>query len=324
MRDEGKVTLSIRRSASRPRVFGWGAFAVLAICVPARADERGLTFSYEAPAECPTAEELRVEVERLATRQTKPFSASIVIGHDARHFTARISSSDGTERAFVGNACAEVAEAIAVVLALAMTPSPQAEVPHVPPQNVVKPSRASEPLNRPNQPSGPVRFRAGAAMALDQGTLPHLDLGASGRVGAVGQTWATAFEGTYWLPTGRALASAPNLGGHFSLWTVLASGCFAPRDRAPRIELCAGPELGRLAGRGYGIDFPRSSARFRFSLQAMAELHLPLYNGVRLRAGLGAGAVLFGRHAFQIDALGTVFTPQVVSGRASLGAELVF
>ena len=324
------VTPGSRRSGSCRAAFGLAAFGVAAsLCTRARADELRLTLDYSAPAGCPSAEALENAVRRLATKQTKPYSASVVIEGEQQRFTARINASDGTERTLVGNTCEEVAEATAVVLALAISPSsPLPETAAPAPVKGSERRKPNPPLAGAISPGEPVHLKLGAAGVLDVGTLPHVDLGASARVGVTARTWSAALDGAYWLlPEHQSFSQNSNFGGDFSWWTLLATGCVAPRDGSPRLELCAGPELGRLTGHGTGhgtgIALSNDKGAYRFGFQALAEAHVPLSTHLRLRAGLGAAAVVAGRRAFEIDGFG-LYTPPVVSGRAAFGVEIIF
>ena len=325
------VTPGSRRSGSCRASFGLAAFVVAAsLCARARADELRLTLDYSAPSGCPSAEAMQSAVRRLATKQTEPYSARVAIESEQQRFTARINASDGTERTLVGNTCEEVAEATAVVLALAISPSsPLGETAPAPtPAKDAEHRKQHPPLASAGPPGEPVHLKLGAAGVLDLGTLPHVDLGASARVGVTARTWSAALEGAYWLlPERRVLPQNSNLYGDFSWWALIATGCVAPLDGSPRIELCAGPELGRLTGRGGGVTSPATSTKdagtYRLGIQALAEVHVPLSTHLRLRAGLGAAAVVLGRRAFEIDHLG-LYSPPVVSGRAAFGVEFIF
>jgi hypothetical protein len=295
----------------------------LSVSARARADELPLTLSYSAPPECPTLEAVRNAVRRLTAKQAKPYSARVVIDDDQQRFTARITASDGTERTLVGSSCSEVVEATAVVISLAISPSEPSPSAETTPKPMV--SAPPAPSSRAANPARPtVRFKLGAAGVLDLGTLPHLDLGGSARAGVTAQRWSAALDAAYWfLPEQSRLAQNSNFSGDFSWWTVLATGCAAPKTGSPRIELCAGPELGRLTGHGGGVTFTHDASTFRFGFQALGEVHLPLSERLRLRAGLGAALVVVGRRTFQIDGQ-KLYQPQLFSGRGALGVEFIF
>ena len=320
-----EVTLLSRRPASRCPRFGLAVLVVaIGISRHARADELRLTLSYHAPPECPSAKALQSAVLRLATAQTKPYSASVVIDRKQERFTARIISNDGTERTLVGSTCDELAEATAVVLALAISPSNAApEATNTNRFSEINPRQVNPPLRKATSSSG-VQLKLGASGVLDWGTMPGLDLAFAGRIGTTARTWSAAVEGSYWLLSeSRALSQNSNIGGNFSWWTVAAVGCVAPRDGSPRIELCAGPELGHLAGHGFGLAGAHDAAEFRFGFQAMAEVLVPISARLRLRAGLGAATAVLGRHDFYIDGF-ELHHPQLVAGRAALGADFIF
>ena len=324
------MTPGSRRSGSCRAAFGLAAFGVAtSLCTRARADELRLTLDYRAPAGCPSAEALENAVRRLATKQTKPYSASVAIESEQQRFTARINASDGTERTLVGNTCEEVAEATAVVLALAISPSnPLGETAAPAPTPDTEHRKPSPPPASVATPGQRVHFKLGVSGVLDLGTLPHVDLGASARAGVTARTWSAALDGAYWLlKEHQSFSHDSNFGGDFSWWALLATGCVSPSNGSPRLELCAGPELGRLTGHGTGhgsgIALSNDKGAYRFGFQALAEAHAPLSTHLRLRAGLGAAAVVAGRRAFEIDGFG-LYSPPVVSGRAALGMEFIF
>lgn len=264
-------------------------------------------------------------VQRLATAQTRPYAASVIIDRVQERFTARIASSDGTGRTLVGTTCDEVAEATAVVLALAISPStapPEAGNPN--PSSETRLHHENPPLRERTPSSGAVLLKVGAAAVLDLGTMPRLDLAFAARVGATARAWSVALEGSYWLlPESRTLSQNSNIGGDFSWWTVSVTGCLAPKAGSPRFELCVGPELGHLAGHGFGLPTAHDAASFRLGFQALAEVHVPLSARLRLRAGLGAATVVLGRHGFYIDG-SELYRPQLFAGRALLGADFIF
>jgi hypothetical protein len=301
--------------------------AAISVARPARGDELRFTLSYQAPAECPSAEAIQSAVRRLVTAQTKPYSASVVIEREPSQFAARIVANDGSERTLVGSSCDELAEAVAVVLALAISPSsapPKATTTKNGSSETSAPAPLHPPPHESTGSSRRVQLKLGAAGVLDLGTMPKLDWGISGRVGASARAWSAALEGAYWLrPERETLAQNPDIGGDFSWWLLAALGCFAARDGAPRFELCAGPELGHLAGHGFGFPGAHDAARFRFGFQAMGEAQLPVSARLRLRAGLGVATVVIGRHAFYIG--GTeLYRPQLLAGRAQFGADVIF
>jgi len=331
MRLRDKYRLRPLSTFAKPVILFWPfCLALMAtvtgVCSHACADELRLTLSYDAPPECPTGEVLQAAVRRLATAETRPYTAAVVIERDQEHFSARITPADGTERVLVGSSCNEVAEAIAVVLALAISPSsPQPPAPNRMASRLTEARpAATRAVVLPGTNSALVRLKLGAAAVFDWGTMPHVDLGVAGRVGATGRTWSATLEGAYWLLSERrTLSQNSSIGGTFSWWSLATIGCVAAKDGSPRIELCAGPELGRVAGHGFGFPAAHEAAGFRLGFQGMAEVHVPLSARLRLRAGLGAATVLFGRHDFYID--GTeLYRPQLVAGRAVLGADFVF
>lgn len=292
----------------------------LTVCGGAAAQD-SFALAYEAPAGCPSLEWIRSEVKRLAPKRTQAYSAALSIDNRRVPVTARIVAHDGTERSLSGTTCAEVGSAAAVVLALAITPlSQQGGVPS--PRAVEPPAQRASGAEL--HTSTPNYIELGLGSALDLGTMPRLDLGLSARLGLGAHVWSARVEGSYWLPQRASLPSAPDVAGDFSWWSLSGSGCLAARPQSPRIELCLGPELGRIDGRGRGTSNTAQAGAFRLGVLAQAEVEVPLSRRLRLYAGLGATALFYGRHAFMIQGLGTIYRPVPVSGRATLGGEVVF
>ena len=292
------------------------------VAAHARADEQQLTLSYRAPLECPSAEAMLRAVRRLTDARSKPYSASIVIEQEQGRFIAHLSSNDGAERQLEGNSCDEVAEASAVVLALAISPSSR------PPRNAVKNGMhetTASGANPSRQHSNHrVKFKLGAAAVFDVGTMPGLDWALGARAGVTARTWSASLEGMYWLrPERETLSQSPATGGDFSWWSLSGSGCIAAKDGLPRIEFCGGPELGHLAGRGFGLPTAQDAASFRLGFQATSEIQLPVSGHIRLRGGLGIAAVVLGRHAFYINGA-ELYRPGLLAGRAQLGVDVIF
>jgi hypothetical protein len=294
-----------------------GLTTMLGLCSVARADEVPLTLEYAAPAECPSAATLREAVANLVIRErSRPFSVQVTVGLDGRSYRSTMVTSDGAHRVLSGPTCAEVVEATAVVLALAIGPK---RVP-VPAGERGAPTQTVSPA----APTSSRRLSAGASSRGDIGTLPHATLGFSGELGIHGARWSGRVAGTYWLGARGMLADAPRAGGEFAWWTGAAEACGVPGHAGLRLELCGGVELGRLGAHGIGVPVKRHPSTPWGALTAEAGLTWPVSGWLRLRASLGVSLSFLGRRRFVLDDLGTVHEPAWVAGRAELGPELVF
>jgi hypothetical protein len=209
-------------------------------------------------------------------------------------------------------------EATSVVLALSLTPDGKGGAP---PANV-QPARNVSPAE--NAVDVPTRLVFGAAARGDVGTLPHATLGVGGELGIERGSWSLRALGTYFLGASGTLESAPALGGNFSWWTGGVLGCGAPSTGTLRIELCAGAELGVLAGQGTGAALAsQHPSTLWFAASGNLAASWQLSGSLRLRTSLGVAFPLVGRRPFEINGQ-RVHEPSVVAGRAEIGPEVVF
>lgn len=107
------------------------------VALVARA-EVPLTLTWSAPTGCPKREAVVAEVERLLAARTKPSSpvtASASITRGAGDYHLRIvveTPSGGRQRLLAAPTCAELADAAALILAIAINPSAVTEQPAPP------------------------------------------------------------------------------------------------------------------------------------------------------------------------------------------------
>jgi hypothetical protein len=313
----------------------------------AHAEPSSLELSYSAPAECPGADALREAVGKLVTQQpSKPLVVRVTIALDGARYVASIAPSDGSERQLSGATCAEVVEAVSVVLALATNPrSSQAEAaePAEPAPAPAPPTPASSsPPPAPAQPPAPpappaplttparsrrepLKLVTGAAFVSDLGALPPPAFGVAARAGLASGAWSASGAGTYFFTRHGTLASDSGKGGDFSLWSAAGLGCGALYRRALRVELCAGAEVGHIQGQGFGLP-PGANKRVGSvwaALLAGPELAFSVAEPLRLRLGLAAAVPMAGRHPFTLEG-NTVHQPEPVTLRSTLGVEVVF
>jgi hypothetical protein len=313
------------------------ALVATALSGHALADEPPLTLQYLAPPECPTESDVRAAVARLVTKQrANPLSAQVTISAADQEYTAHIRPSDGSERVLTAPSCGAVVEAVEVVLALAISPTALAPA-----------ERKPEPRPSPTQPSTQAesvtsaskartaqsaaaptlsRFELGAGIAADTGTLPRVAAGLSGRLGLTARAWSALVDGWYWFPQDGYLPGTTT-GGHFSWWTLRPAGCAAPLPSALNLELCAGPELGRINGHGIGPGLKSTSdaATLWLAADAWLEFFVPFAPHWRARLGAGAAIPLIGRHPFVLKGISqTVHRPDAAAGRGEVGVDFVF
>lgn len=155
----------------------------------ARAQPASLTLTWAAPPGCPDADTIlrRVRDLRASDHPTAPLPAAATVTRDARRWRVRIETPGGV-RALAAPRCASLAEATAVVLALALddaapapVTSPTAPRPTLPPEveqltdaerpPVLRP--APTPLAPPPRP----RWSLGARALIDANALPDTGFG---------------------------------------------------------------------------------------------------------------------------------------------------
>ena len=282
--------------------------------------EPALQLVYDAPAECPSAEALRSDVENLVAHDNvRPFTAHVTISNADGAYRSSITGADGSARTLSGSTCAEVLEGTAVVLALAISPK-------------LGPSGHSEAGDAPTSLPPPAVERSqeafnvivAASARVDVGTLPHAALGFAGQVGVERGAWSLRAGGVYWLASRGSLSDQPSLGGDFAWWTGGLTACAAPARGALRLDLCLGAELGRLSAVGRGVSNPQHPDVLWGDVDAGVAASWALFSHLRLRAEVGAAATFSGRRAFILDGIARVHQPAPITGRAEFGPELLF
>ncbi len=249
---------------------GW---LVMLAAVRAGAMETGepVSIEYRAPAGCPDAREFVWRVSARVPKARAPgpgekrreFSATIVSAPHGATGRLLIRETDGSEsiRTLEAPSCAEAADALALVVALAIDPRASAELPpaSVPGPSVPMPSPAPKPRAH-------WRFEAGIAGFVASGFAPEALWGAQASAG-------TRLESTeYWAPVLRAgfgyVAERSFLvtGGRVNLEWMGGVLELCPLGLHPSSAiswlLCGRGELGNLRASGSHTVHPRRSNRF--------------------------------------------------------------
>jgi len=339
-------------------------FALTALAEPARAPV-DLEWKIPAGGECPDAAYVRGEVSRLLGEAPVPEEkrvrarAEVWRGEDATwHLKLAVSGAATGERSVDAGTCRAIADATALVLALAIDPervatrsgavappsaassapssqpTPSASAPppapapspSPPPASAAPaPTRAPAPVRPPPGPPRTPPFFVRAEGAMDLGTLPVLAPGVGGAIGWRPGRLGLSLSGAYFPAVHKLSPGSRTAGGAFDLAAFGARACFAfPIDASP-VELapCAGLDVDRVSGAAYGVRFPSSGDAVWPAIAAGGELGLHLSELLALRLGLEA-AVPFSQPSFVIDAVGVIHQPFVVAGRVKLGVEIRF
>jgi hypothetical protein len=250
-----------------------------------------VSFSWSAPAGCPDAESVRSRARSLAgAGAAVDATAEVTRADDGFHVVlhVRVNGSSG-ERTLISPSCADAAQSVAAILALAAstpaaalaspatsTPAPAPAPPPVsatptPPPPVPTPATPETPVAtpspvpalapttalapRPPRASTPhpgiVEGRLEADAACDIGTLPSAAFGGEVRVSlALWRRLALGLAAGAWLDQSAKVAGVG--GASYSLLTFDASGCYELLRRGSiGLSPCLLVELGRIAAQGF-------------------------------------------------------------------------
>ncbi len=317
----------------------WLSSALLAATVTST--EPLLELEWQAPPSCPDRAWAlaRLASDARLTKLEKPTRVRVQLRDAEDAFVADLSTAQGDQegmRTLEAATCEELAEAVIVVLGMALVPRPddapqQKTAPPAPPPKKEPPVVADEP--RPPEPhasnSESLAFvRAG--VGVDRGSLPSATFGVVLAGGIHFDVVSLELRGSYWLPRAaraedpQGVADGVDVGGDFTRADALLVGCGEmPLVGIASVQGCLGAGLGILAAEGYGVPEPVSEQRF-FGVVA-GELGLPLRLSRRVGVRLGVSAVVpTSRETYAIGGLGPVFTPAPVGFRAEIASEMRF
>ena len=261
--------------------------SVLSFAATGHAGEPALSFEWHAPLGCPSRDALLARVEELlgerdgATRAPLDAREFVTLLPDGRFRAELAITQAGVEgsRTLEAATCAEVAEASAIVLALAISPAadgahsltmPPLETPPTPeveptpgPTSAAVSDRAAAPA-RSAASGTSVRVLAALGAALDfavaEQAAPGVTLAATVGYGHV----SFALRGSFFPPRGSSIADQPSQGVDISLLALAPLACIEPFTLPVELAACAEFELGSLHATGYGppAHYERSSSWF--------------------------------------------------------------
>ncbi len=303
---------------------------------------------WTAPEGCPAADELRHGVERRLGRTLSPGEVDV----DARvtepasggFRLALTTDVEGVhdERTLDADDCGALADATALIVALAVdpvavadalgawqSPAPEDAPPPIVATNEVGPATGTgrspaaraesptEPTDGPREPMTGI-FRSSAGVGL--GAVPGVT-GAFALAG--GLRWSRArleLEGNYWIP--RPSAPDDQARVRVQLGTVTARGCGQlSRDRI-EAPLCGGIAVGGMRGDGRGAPNARVAQGLWLALEAGVGLSWWFAPQWALAGGFVASVpVVHPSFDLAADPPRVLFEPSAVAGRLWLGIE---
>jgi hypothetical protein len=297
-----------------------------------------LALTWQAPPGCPTAADVQTQFGRLLGGDAhapsgKHITATITVrtAAPARWSLDLSTVLDGAagRRSLESDSCASVASAASLILALMIDPSAAARAaesapapkPPAPPPTVTssrRPARDAGTASRARDVIGFARVFAGGVAELMPTPAPAVGvaLGARRRrLAAELSVLATGEERTDTaLPTTE--------GGNLRLIVGGARACGALGGRAVVWNVCAGGELERLSGTGFGTDIaPIEKSILMGAGTAGLLVSVPLTGTLSVALDLDAVARVY-HPRFAIDMTERVFQVPLFSAFAALGVVI--
>jgi hypothetical protein len=286
--------------------------AIVGGATAARGDTPGRVpadaITWTAPAECGDVAALRARMGSYVDGPVAAgWSATVTITavgaeyHGAAHIGR---APREVTRTVVGRDCAEVIDALALVLGMSAQMAAPAPPPDPPP-----PPRIAPP------PSTTIRARAG--LAGDLGTVPRGDGGAGGQLIAARGPWSARL-GVAWLPSRFAGIASTTAGIEVGLVVGQVGGC---RRGPGAVWFCLGGEVGAMSGAPVHLSGASSVRRAWAAAGLSAARAVELTGRVALVGEVGVIAAIV-RPRFILDDGTEVFAPGQVAARASLAIEI--
>jgi len=324
--------------------------SLLTLSRVAKADEPPNSFrlSWSAPAGCPSTDDVRsatlrnvVDAKAAKNDDVLEADAHVEKNSDAA-WRVRLKTRRGGatgEREIEASTCRGVADATAVVLALALVPPGSA--PEEPKSQVINveekpalPSPAAAETTEPKpkrtaKSDGPPLLAFGASVATDASSLPSAALGGGLTLALTPKRFRFEAEGQRFAGQSQA-ASGSNAGAEFAMTTIGGRACYAAlRSGSGRFEAapCVGSHVVLIDAGGFGSDanFDKSEAWTTLNGGVLGRAQITSW--FALRAKVDAFAPL-SRPTFVVQN-GTGFDdvvhrPPTLGVSVAFGAELLF
>lgn len=336
------------------------AVAVTLLAAPSRGAE-GETAALgwvrlDGAGACPNAHDLAKRIEARVGRRVlvSASEATMLVeahvratdagGLEASIETARADGSAlGTRKlSSPGLDCAELADKIALVIAVTIDPNAALDSKSAPKPLPVKPAAPAQPapvrpeirivVNRERivvrdvpRPARPWRTAARVAATASVGLLPGVTPGVSAAVLAQAPGFVPLeLSGHVWLEREVNVDSG---GAQFSLFAAGLAACPRVALRPVQLELCGGVTVGSMRARGFGFDDRAEQARAVALVTAGARLGASLTGPLSLFGGAQIHGAVVRPRFFYEDQNGSqrdVHRSAPVGGMAELGLAFDF
>jgi hypothetical protein len=313
----------------------------------------------DAPPECPSKTSIEQTLARLVQRPpAAPLQVSARLASDAQRWVL-VATLEGGQRVVGGDTCVATAEALVVIMALAIDPaSPvnasalqdfeqantgnaQPTRPPTPPMTPAAPMpppvsiavapnsggkwRMSEAEAQdrifapPRHPRKPERLGMSLLLLGEWGSLPEASLGLALFVRYGSPLRWGELSVSGLYPRIKYETGSNTKGARFGLVTSQLAGCAAPGYGWP-VAGCVGVEFGDLFGHGDGTDSVQTGHSLWAALTAGVAYRGELGGNFGLEWRLGA-AIPVQRPDFDVQNSGRIFTPGLVSLRGLVGVS---
>lgn len=293
--------------------------------------------SWNAPAGCPTKDDVLADVARLIGRpiaEAMPaqFHADVtVVSEDAQTFRASVTfSSDDEVREVRGESCTSVTEALTVMIAISIDPNAELVIGEPLPLDVRNTERIAldQPqavVSRPpyamhDRVVTPLDIRLDLSTGISHGILPGIGPGFGVGVGLRSYLLVAHAAFNFALPR-----NADTSVGRFSAMRgELAAGVTFLPSKAPLwIELLAVFDVARVESESVGVEnpMPASALWVGLGLSTRFRYEVGSYVGAFLALSGTAG---LNRPQFDVGGVGSVWEASAIDARAELGLSLRF
>jgi hypothetical protein len=329
-----------------------GAALVVGSAPRSRADD-ALDLVWTAPAECPDVDAVRASVRQMVRSGERPkLAARVSVHKEASSYRAEVSlergdGSSGNVRSLEGGTCAELTDAVSLVLALTIDPTaaapartaaaPTASAAPSPPATTA-PTVASSAAPVASTVSSrsvygarvpvpvpvpvPVHVATSAGAFLDSSMLPSLAAGA--RLGVQGSYGWGRLELRGALAFENEAAIANRAAGaryrFFALGVLPGAQVFSLGPVS--LELLAGGQWVRMLGSSFGVSQVADGGTSLAVLDAAAVARFELFSWLVLRAEID-GWVPLTRPSFVVEGLGALHRVPAISLQGGLSLAVV-
>jgi hypothetical protein len=311
-----------------PGVLGLG-LALSVIAWPCRApaeSHRSFDLTWDAPADCPSAQEVERDIMRLigeSSHERTVRASAVVTGNDDG-WRVRVRMETGgeiSERSLSAPTCRALEKAVALVIAIAIEPRAAAGEPPPPPPpqpiDVVPPKTPPPVIVR--EPA--LRWFAALGPATELGLLPQLGMGGELALGIRLPPLSVELLGALYLP--QSVTVKGPAGGRLTLASAGIRTC--GRVLGGQVELfgCADALVNRLGARGFGVTTPGSASTMLVSFGLGPRIDVRLNRTFFLQFDAGASYAP-GRANFVLDNVGRVYTATHVGMNGHIGLAAQF